>query len=334
MTLPLDDWLPLVFAALMGVSILVYVVLDGFDLGVGILSIGATVEERDVMVGSIGPFWDANETWLVLAVGLLLTAFPPAHGIILSALYLPATAMLVGLILRGVAFELRVKAPVKNRRLWDRAFFAGSLIAALAQGYMLGAYLLGLTQTLDAMLFSLLTAACLAAAYAFIGATWLIAKTEGALQIKAVRWARRLVWFALLGMAAISVATPLASPRLFEKWLSWPEAALLAPAPLLTGLAFGALVTLLARAPYPGDRWAWAPFALASGVFVLGFLGLAYSFFPYVVPDRLTIWEAASGRGSLAIILVGALITMPAIGLYTLWAYRVFAGKASKLRYE
>lgn len=181
---PFHDWLPVVFVALMGISILVYVVLDGFDLGVGILSIRATDQERDIMVGSIGPFWDANETWLVMAVGLLLVAFPTAHGTILTALYLPATLMLIGLILRGVAFEFRAKAPVSRKLIWDRTFFAGSLIAAVTQGYMLGIYVLGLDQSPLSILFGLLTGLCLAAAYSFLGALWLLGKTEGYLQIK------------------------------------------------------------------------------------------------------------------------------------------------------
>jgi len=216
-TLPLNDWLPLAFAALMGVSILIYVVLDGFDLGVGLLSPLESGPERDVMVGSVGPFWDANETWLVLAVGLLLVAFPVAHGMILTALYLPATLMLIGLILRGVAFEFRAKVPSARKWFWDRAFFAGSALAALTQGYMLGVYILGLDQSPAGIAFGLLTALCLAAAYALIGAAWLVAKTEGALQRRAVARARVLVWPAALGMVAISAASPLASPAIYAK---------------------------------------------------------------------------------------------------------------------
>ncbi|NNU79659.1 cytochrome d ubiquinol oxidase subunit II [Halovulum dunhuangense] len=333
-TLPLDDWLPLAFAALMGVSILIYVVLDGFDLGVGILSIDALPDERDVMIGSIGPFWDANETWLVLAVGLLLVAFPVAHGEILTALYLPTTLMLMGLILRGVAFEFRAKAPVERKRAWDLAFFAGSLLAALTQGYMLGVYVIGLDQSLSGILFGMLTAVCLAAGYAFIGSAWLIAKTEGGLQQQAATWARRLIWPLALGMVSISVASPLASPEIFDKWFRLPEMLLLAPIPLVTAGLFVLLVYLVREMPMGGDRLAWAPFAITSAIFVLGFVGLAYSFFPYVVPSQITIWEAASSRDALMIILVGALITLPVILGYTIFAYRVFGGKATALRYE
>ncbi len=178
--------LPFIFAALMGVSILLYVVLDGFDLGVGLLFPFAEEDERDRMIASIGPFWDANETWLVLAIGLLLVAFPVAHGDILTALYLPVAVMLIGLILRGVAFEFRAKAPLGHKRPWDVAFWAGSLMTALSQGFMLGMYVMGLEWTWPKVGFALLTAGALAVAYSFIGAGWVILKTDGALQRKAV----------------------------------------------------------------------------------------------------------------------------------------------------
>ncbi len=172
-------WLPFTFAALMGLSILVYVVLDGFDLGVGLLFPFADAGERDRMVYTIGPFWDANETWLVLAIGLLLVAFPVAHGAILTALYLPVAVMLIGLILRGVAFEFRVKAPAPHKGRWNAAFFAGSLMASLAQGWMLGMYIMGLEATPFTLAFAALTAVFLTVGYSFIGAAWLIYKTEG-----------------------------------------------------------------------------------------------------------------------------------------------------------
>lgn len=184
------EWLPWAFASLMGFSILVYVVLDGFDLGVGILFPLADEAEKDKMIGSIGPFWDANETWLVLAVGLLLVAFPSAHGMILTALYLPVFIMLIGLILRGVAFEFRAKAHAKHKRLWNNLFFVGSTLTALSQGFMLGIYIMGLEQTLATHAFGALTAVALAVGYSFIGATWLIHKAEGGLQLKAVQWAK------------------------------------------------------------------------------------------------------------------------------------------------
>ncbi len=328
------DWLPVAFAALMGLSILAYVVLDGYDLGVGILMARAGDAERDRMIASIGPFWDANETWLVLAVGLLLVAFPFAHGMILSHLYLPAAALLLGLILRGVSFEFRAKTDGGQRRWWNRAFVGGSLLAALSQGYMLGVYILGLETGLAASLFGLLTGVCLTAAYAFIGAGWLIMKTEGALQAKAVAWARQMLWLAALGMAAISIATPLVSDRIAAKWFELPYVILLAPVPMMTLLLFVGVKLALDRLPNAGDRWAWTPFAGAVGIFALGFNGLAYSFYPYVVPEKLTVWQAAAAPESLMIIFVGTCVVLPVILGYTAFAYRVFRGKAGELRYD
>jgi cytochrome d ubiquinol oxidase subunit II len=328
------DWLPWAFASLMGLSILIYVVLDGFDLGIGILFPLADAEEQETMIGSIGPFWDANETWLVLAVGLLLVAFPTAHGVILSTLYLPVFAMLIGLIGRGVAFEFRAKARDNHRALWNRMFFAGSLVTALAQGLMLGLYIMGLRMTAETFLFAALTALCLTVGYAFIGATWLIHKTDGALQAKALAWARRGLWAVVAGIAAVSLATPLVSERIFGKWFTTPEIYWLAPLPLLSGAAVLGVMALLRRMPFAGDRWNWAPFAISSGLFATAYLGLAYSFYPYVVPDRLTIYESAAAPESLLIILIGACFVVPTIIAYSILAYVIFRGKATALRYE
>jgi cytochrome d ubiquinol oxidase subunit II len=326
-------WLPIIFAGLMGLSILVYVILDGFDLGVGILFADANDADKDVMISSIGPFWDANETWLVLAVGLLLVAFPVAHGVILTALYLPVFLMLTGLILRGVAFDFRAKVPVARKWIWNRAFFAGSLMAALSQGYMLGLYIVGFERTAGHVTFALLTAVCLAAGYAFIGACWLIMKTEGELQRRAISWARLTLWFMMLGMVMISIVTPLVSDRIFAKWFTLPNMLLLAPIPLMTGAIFLGLYGLLREMPLERDRLCWAPFLGSVGIFALGFAGLAYSFYPYVVPEQLTVWQAASAPESLIIILVGALTVLPVIVGYSIYAYRVFWGKAQPLSY-
>jgi len=328
------DWLPWAFASLMGLSILIYVILDGFDLGVGILFPLAEPEERDRMIGSIGPFWDANETWLVLAVGLLLVAFPVAHGMILSTLYLPVFIMLVGLILRGVAFEFRAKARDQHKRLWNRLFFVGSLGTALAQGWMLGMYVMGLETTLATYAFAALTAVFLAVGYSFIGSTWLIHKTEGALQLKAVQWGRESLWGVVLGIGAVSLATPFVSARIFEKWFTYPEVLYLAPLPVLAGALVVALWVMLRRMPYAEDRRSWLPFAVASTLFALAYLGMAYSFYPYVVPERLTIYEAAAAPESLLIILIGACFVVPVILGYSVLAYVIFRGKATALRYD
>lgn len=327
-------WLPFVFAALMGLSILIYVVLDGFDLGVGVLLPLATDREKDIMVASIGPFWDANETWLVLAIGLLLVAFPVAHGTILTALYLPVAIMLVGLILRGVAFEFRAKAPAHRKARWNWLFFAGSLMAALSQGFMLGIYILGLSHSWTALAFGVLTAVFLTVGYSFIGAAWLILKAEGLLQLKAIDWARGGIWGLILGLAAISAASPLVSTRIWEKWFSFPEILLLAPLPVASAGLVALLWWVLRRLPMEGDRLNWLPFAAATALFALAFLGLAYSFYPYVVPEQITIYEAASAPDSLKIILVGTAIVLPMILGYTLLSYVVFRGKASLLSYN
>lgn len=331
------DWptmLPLIFAGLMGTAILIYVILDGFDLGIGILFAFAGDEEKDTMIAAIGPFWDANETWLVLAVGLLLVAFPQAHGVILTALYIPVFILLVGLILRGVAFDFRAKVPAGRKERWNRIFLAGSLTASLAQGYMLGVYVLGLQPGLAAMAFGLLVAFCLAASYAAMGAAWLIYKTEGALQKKAVGWLRSALVFTVVGMGAVSLATPFASPRIFDKWFVLPDLIWLSPLPILSVILFLYLWRLTGQLPKPGDRDALKPFLTLAAIFTLGFAGLAWSFYPFVVPDRLTIWQAASAPESLAIILVGASVVLPAMIVFSFYVYHVFGGKAGDLHYD
>ncbi len=329
-----NSWLPLVFASLMALAMLIYALLDGYDLGVGVLMFAAPPQHRDMMIASIGPFWDANETWLVLGVGLLLVAFPIAHGIILTALYLPVVFMLAGLILRGTAFDFRAKVHSARKDVWDLAFRLGSLIASLGQGYMLGAYILGFELSLAAFGFALLIGLCLTAGYAFIGAAWLIMKTEGELQRHAVAWARKSLYLMVAGIGVVSLATPLVSPRIFEKWFVFPEIIFLAPIPLLTGAIIVVLHLVLRRLPLENDEWCWVPFVGAAAVYVLCFAGLAYSFFPFIVPDKLTIWQAASASDSLMVILVGVLIVLPAILAYTAFAYRVFWGKAKNLSYS
>ena len=327
-------WLPFVFAGLMGVSILIYVILDGFDLGVGVLFPFAEEDEKDRMIASIGPFWDANETWLVLAVGLLLVAFPSAHGAILTALYLPVAIMLIGLILRGVAFEFRAKAPAPHKRLWNNAFFIGSLMTSLSQGFMLGMYVMGLEWTWINFAFGMLTAVFLTVGYSFIGATWVIHKTAHTLQVKAVAWARGGIWGLVLGIGAISLATPFVSTRIFDKWFTWPEALYLAPLPILSALIVYWLWAMLQRMPFSGDRWSWLPFAAATALWVMAFGGMAYSFYPYVVPEQITIYEAASAPESLFIILIGTCVVLPTIMAYTVLSYFIFRGKATELRYD
>jgi cytochrome d ubiquinol oxidase subunit II len=324
--------LPLVFMALMGVSMLAYVVLDGYDLGVGMLLWRTSDAEKDVMISSIGPFWDANETWLVLGVGILLIAFPMAHGIVLTALYLPVALMLFGLILRGVAFDFRVKARDVHKPLWNRAFFAGSAIASVAQGWMLGRYITGFAHGWTFTLFAAAIALALPAAYVLIGSCWLIMKTEGDLQRRAVRWAKAAWAPMVIGMALISIATPWVSATVRAKWFVLPEFIALLPIPLTTAALLLGVRAFLNSHRVLG-KLSWLPFVLVIGVFLLGALGLAYSIYPYVVMDRLTLWQAASATESLAVIAVGCALAVPAIVGYTVFAYRVFRGKATELTY-
>lgn len=329
------DWLPYTFVFLMGLSMLIYGILDGYDLGVGILSIFVPEDDlKDRMIASIGPFWDANETWLVLGVGLLLVAFPMAHGIILSNLYLPVALMLIGLIFRGVAFDFRAKTSDRHKAYWNMAFFGGSALAAFAQGYMLGSYIIGFADGISGILFGVLTGLCLMGGYALIGAAWLIMKTEGVLQKRAVYWARRALWIGVAGILLVSISTPLMSPAIFDKWFSVPEIFMLAPIPLMTAGLLIFLEILLQQLPKDNDRYCWTPFALVIAVVILCFHGLAYSFFPYIVPGQLKIVDAASAPESLMIILVGTMVVLPMLIGYTAFAYKVFWGKAEDLHYH
>lgn len=329
-----DTWLPYTFAFLMGLSMIIYAVLDGYDLGVGMLTRIAEDDEKDTMIASIGPFWDANETWLVLGVGLLLVAFPAAHGVILTNLYLPVAVMLIGLIFRGVAFDFRAKAKFEQKPFWNNAFFAGSLVTAIAQGYMLGSYILGFQTGLYAALFSLLIGFCVAAGYCLIGSAWLIMKCENNLQEKSVKWARFSLLATMIGVCLVSITTPMMSDRIFEKWFSFPEFFMLVPVPIMTAVLAVGLYFTLTKLPTPNDNFSWLPFVMTIGIYCLCFHGLAYSFFPYIVPEKMTIVEAASAPESLFIIFVGAVIVLPVLIGYTALSYYIFHGKARELTYD
>jgi len=316
-------WLPLVFALVMALSMLAYVILDGYDLGVGALLDSAdSVEQKDIMIASIGPFWDANETWLVLGVGVLLVGFPMAHGVILGALYLPVALMLVALSLRGVAFDFRVKAKAHHRPLWDKTFYIGSLLASWSQGFMLGQLITGFQQDTAGYLFSALIGFCLVFAYRLLGAGWLIMKTEGALQVQAVEWAKASLWV---------------SSRIFDKWFSFPNLLMLLPIPAVTFALFLVIRRSLSRLPTrfaQGNQYgAGVPFACTVGIFLLSFYGLAYSLFPWLVIDKINIWQAASSPEALLVIFYGVVVVLPVIIGYTVFAYRVFWGKSTQLRY-
>lgn len=329
----MEYWLPIIYFGIMGLALLIYVILDGYDLGVGILLPFADELEKDRMIASIGPFWDANETWIVLGVGVLLIAFPQAHGLVLTSLYLPVTIMLMGLILRGVAFDLRIKGGDNHRTLWNRAFFSGSLIAATAQGWMLGVFVTGLEGGMMGNAFAILIALTLPALYVLLGCGWLLMKAEGNLLRKAHRWAALAIWPMGLGLFLVSIATPLVSDTIAEKWFSLPNLLWLLPIPLVCVLSFAILIYVL-RNHSETQRRPWLVMAATALICLMAAIGLAYSLFPYIVPDSLTLWEAASSTDSLLFTLAGVVITLPAILFYTVYVYRVFHGRATDLSYE
>jgi len=328
------DWLPYAFAILMGLSLFIYSILDGFDLGIGVLGGLRPQRDRDTMVSAIGPFWDANETWLVLAVGLLLVAFPKAHGIILDKLYLPVAFMLIGLIFRGVAFDFRAKVPQAQKSRWDRLFIIGSLLVSLSQGYMLGQYIVGFEQQSGPTLFSALIAFTLTLAYMLIGACWLIIKTEKDLQHFAIKAAQRLVLALTACIVFVSIVKPIVKPDIIERVSSLANIIAIAPMPVLT-LGIAVLLFFILKAmPLSGDALNWLPFTLTIGIFATLAHGMVFNLFPYVIPNSLTLVEAASARESLLIIFTGALIVLPFLVGYSIFLYRVFRGKTLPLSYD
>ncbi|NNN67560.1 MULTISPECIES: cytochrome d ubiquinol oxidase subunit II [Vibrio] len=328
------SYLPEIYLLLLGFSVFMYAVLDGYDLGVGILLPQNNEQQRDRMIASIGPFWDANETWLVLGVGILLIAFPSAHSLILTELYLPTALMLIALIMRGVAFDFRAKAKADHKDHWDLCFKTGSLLAALTQGYMIGRYVMSFEESMQAYGFALLSSLCVTAAYVYIGGAWLVLKTEGALQIRAARWSRRAGWLAALGIFSVSIVNPLFNPLVAERWFSFPEMLLLAPVPLVVLVTIFMVDRYLKRLPVVNDMGVQWPFFGVMLIFALSFLGLAYSFFPDVVPGIMTAQESAASTASLLVVGIGVVIVMPMILLYTFVVYRIFKGKATDLSYK
>ncbi len=329
--------LTVIWALIIAFAVFMYVVMDGFDLGIGILfpalSRGA---ERDKAMNSVAPVWDGNETWLVLGGGGLFAAFPLAYAIILPAIYPPIIAMLLGLVFRGVAFEARWRDPA-HERFWDFTFTSGSIVAAFAQGVTLGALLQGIEVEgrdyaggwLDWLTpYSILTGLGVVAGYALLGATWLISKTEGAVQDHGFRLAAIWMPATLALMAAVSIYTPFLDAEYWRHWFAWPNILFSSQVPLLTGIIAFMLYRSLKK------RREYAPFFLTLGLFFLGMVGLGVSMFPYVVPDQITIWDAATVRSSQIFMLVGTVITVPLILGYTAWAYWVFRGKVSDEGYH
>ena len=324
--------LTVIWASIIVLAVFIYVVLDGFDLGIGILFRRFAVgDDRDAAMNSIAPVWDGNETWLVMGGGGLLAAFPLAYGLILSALYAPIVLMLLALVFRGVAFEFRWRDPA-HRGFWDLAFSGGSLLAALAQGVVLGALLQGVAVQNRAYAggwwdwltpFSLLTGASVAVAYALLGATWLVMKAEGRLQQQARRLALGLGGATLAAIVAVSLATPFLNANYFDTWLRWPGLLAVAPVPVLVAVASFAFVRSLKAGREK------APFLLTLFVFLLCFVGLGISVFPDVVPGAVSIWDAATDRSSQVFMLWGTALVLPMILGYTAWSYWVFRGKVA-----
>jgi cytochrome d ubiquinol oxidase subunit II len=325
----MEWYLPVIWAGLIGTAVAMYVVLDGFDLGVGILfPFAADNRQRDQMMASVAPFWDGNETWLVLGGGGLLVAFPQAYAVIMPALYLPVIVMLLALVFRGVAFEFRTVSRSKN---WlNVAFTLGSGVAGFMQGVILGGLIQGIPVAngayaggaLDwATPFALLCGFAMIAGYGLLGATWLAMKTEGPVAERARIQAKVLLLAVLAFMAVVSLWTPLSQPRIAERWFSLPNILYLWPVPAITALtAFG--------------LWRWieqgrdvAPFLAAIVLFLLGYLGLVISNFPYLVPPSLTIWDTAAAPASQIFMLLGTLVLLPMILGYIAFVYWLFRGK-------
>jgi cytochrome d ubiquinol oxidase subunit II len=329
--------LTIVWVLIIAFAILAYVVMDGFDLGIGILFPTLAVgPERDHAMNAIAPVWDGNETWLVLGGGGLLAAFPLAYSIILPATYPPMIAMLLGLLFRGVAFEFRWRDPA-HRAYWDAAFTLGSLVAALSQGITLGAILQGIRVVNGAYAggwldwlspFTVLTGVSVVFGYALLGSTWLIWKTSGSGQAHARRLAMKLAVGTVTAMAAVSIATPYLHYDYWRRWFSMPNVLFTAQVPLLVIVTCAIFAWSLRRG---AER---LPFLTTLALFLLNFVGLGISMFPYLVPRAVTIWDAAAPAASQRFMLVGVAVIMPVIIAYTGWAYWVFRGKADTHGYH
>jgi len=323
--------LPAIWAVIIGFGLMMYVVMDGFDLGIGILSpFVPDRADRDTMVNTVAPVWDGNETWLAFGGAALFAAFPLAYSVLLSALYMPLVLMLAGLIWRGVAFEFRFKAEKAHRAFWDKAFAWGSYIASISQGVALGAYIDGFDVRSGAFQggalhwltpFSVFTGLGVVVSYALLGATWLVMKTEGPLQSRMIALARPITAVLLAMIGVVSVWTPLTHPGIAARWYTMPNLLFFPPVPILTVATAGAIAWTLHR------KMDTAPFLLALVLLFLGYTGLGISLWPNIIPPAITIREAAAPAESMGFTLVGALFVIPFILIYTAWSYYVFRGK-------
>lgn len=326
----MDIDLALVWTGIISFAVLTYVILDGFDLGIGILfPFAAQDSERDVMMNSVAPVWDGNETWLVLGGGGLFAVFPLAYAVILSALYMPITIMLLALVFRGVAFEYRWRT-IRWKRVWDVAFTGGSVMAAMMQGITLGALVQGIEVSGRAYAggwwdwltpFTVIVGVAVVIGYALLGATWLVMKTEGDIQQQMRRYANMAAIGTLALVGVISLMTPFLDGNYFQRWFSWPS--------VTFSLIMPILLALTARGIFLGlqNNSDAKPFVYSLLLFLLGFIGIGISFFPYMVPPSLTIWDVAAPDESLLFTLAGTVVLVPLILLYTAYAYWVFRGK-------
>jgi cytochrome d ubiquinol oxidase subunit II len=326
------DVLPVIWAGLIAFAVLAYVVLDGFDLGIGILfAAERDFEERSVMVNAIAPMWDGNETWLVLGGGGLFAVFPMAYAIIMSAMYPTIIGMLLALIFRGVAFEFRFRAVTRHGKFWwDNAFWLGSTLAALCQGLTLGGLLQGIRVHGRAYAggwwdwfngFTLLCGLAVVIGYALLGACWLIWRTSGSMQQRAYRYAEVLGFVTLALIGVVSLWSPFLNPVFYHRWFDWPELLFVAPVPILMALLTLGFYLGIAKGHHA------TPFLCAVGWFVLCFAGLGISIWPDLVPPSVTVWQAASPPSSQLFLLVGAAVLIPIILAYTGFSYWVFRGK-------
>lgn len=324
--------LPLIFALLLGFIIIMYVILDGFDLGIGILfPFAGSEKDRDTMMNSIAPVWDGNETWLVFGGAMLYGAFPKVYGLLLPILYMPIMLMLVALIFRGVSFEFRFKAK-KSKAIWNWAFAISSVCATFFQGVILGAFVQGFAVNENAMVinkihwltpFSLCTGIALVCGYALLGATWMVIKSTGKLQRIMAHHARGLIVLVSLFLIFVSIWTPLHSDEIFNRWYSFPNIIFLSPLPLFAAFALYQVWRNL------NTDSEYKPFIYSIIVFLCAYIGIGISVYPYLIPNQMTIWQAAAPDSTLKFILMGVVIMLPILLAYTLYAYHLFRGKST-----
>ncbi|KTD16180.1 cytochrome d ubiquinol oxidase subunit II [Legionella jordanis] len=325
--------LPFIFAALLGFIIIMYVILDGFDLGVGILFPFTERErDRDKLMNSVAPVWDGNETWLVFGGSMLYGAFPIVYALLLPILYMPIMLMLIALIFRGVSFEFRFKAD-RSKQLWNWIFAMSSIAAAFFQGVILGCYVKGFPIIEETMTindtdwltpFSLLTGIALVCGYALLGSTWMLMKSQGRLQVRMAHLAKGFLVLVSLFLVFVSIWTPLHNEEIFYRWYSFPNFLLLSPLPL------GTAVLVVMAWKSISKLQEISPFLFSIGIFLCAYIGIGISVFPYLIPHRVDIWEAAAPNSTLLFILVGVAILLPILLTYTAYAYHVFRGKSEE----